>query len=106
MTRRATPLLLAIFFPLAALAAPVTNASAAGHHYKAEPAAPPSVEKLIVRQTAWKCGPNGCVAAQGSSRPAVECGALARQLGALKSFAAGGRAFDANELEKCNARAR
>jgi hypothetical protein len=103
MARQA--ILLAVLLTFAAgIGAP--PAFAAAPHYKAEPAAPPAAEKLIVRQTVWKCGPSGCVAARGTSRPAVECGALARELGTLRSFAADGRAFAPEELEKCNARAR
>ena len=106
MTRRAIPFLLALLLPLAATGAGAPPAFAAVPHYKAEAAAPPAAGKLIVRETVWKCGPTGCVAAQGNSRPAVECGALVRQVGTLRSFTAAGRAFDAEELEKCNARAR
>ena len=106
MTRRLIPFVLAILLPLSTTGVDAPPAFAAAPYYKAETAAPPAAQKLIVRETVWKCGPAGCVAAQGSSRPAVECGALARQVGTLRSFAAGGRAFDAEELEKCNASAR
>ena len=106
MARQTIPLLLAILLPLAAAGISAPPAFAATPHYKAEPTAPPAAEKLIVRETVWKCGPSGCVAGQGNSRPAIECGALARRLGTLRSFAAGGRTFAPEELEKCNARAR
>jgi hypothetical protein len=106
MARQTIPLLFAILLPLAAAGVGAPPAFAAAPHYKAEPAAPPAAEKLIVRETVWNCGPAACVARQGNSRPAVECGALARQLGTLRSFAAGGRTFAPEALEKCNARAR
>lgn len=74
--------------------------------YRAHPAAVPAVERVVVRDLVWKCGPDGCVAAQGGSRPAVDCSALARKVGALRSFAVAGAPLAAEALEKCNAGAR
>ena len=106
MTRHASPLLLALLLPVAALVAPPAPASAAAPHYRAEPATPPSGERLVVRDLVWKCGAGGCVTGKSNSRPATDCAALVRQVGALRSFSAGGRPLTGAELEKCNARAR
>jgi hypothetical protein len=83
-----------------------TAFAAGGLQYRAEPANPPAVARLIAKDLVWKCGVAGCVAPQGNSRPAIDCPALARKVGALRSFAVGGEALDPAELEKCNARAR
>ena len=106
MSRPATPLLLALLLPIAALAVPPSPAAATAPHYRAEPAAPPAAERLVVRDLVWKCGPAGCVTGKSNSRPATDCAALAREVGALRSFSAGGRPLSGDELEKCNARAR
>ena len=79
---------------------------AAAPHYKAEPVVAPSAGNVVTRDLLWRCGPGGCFAPQGNSRPAIECAALVREVGRLDSFVAGGRALTAEELRKCNARAR
>jgi hypothetical protein len=78
----------------------------AGTLYRAEPAAPPAAGRLIIKDVVWKCGTGGCVAPQHHSRPAVDCLALVRKIGALRSFTVGGQPLDAAALGKCNARAR
>ncbi len=74
--------------------------------YRAEPAAAPASERVVVRDLVWKCGPAGCVTVQRGSRPAVDCSALAREIGTLRSFAVAGEPLAPEALEKCNARAR
>ena len=95
---------------LAALSALATVPAAAQPsqpaQYRAELVSPASADRLIVRDVVWRCGGGICVAPTGNSRPAVLCAALARQAGALRSFAVEGRALSGEELEKCNARAR
>ncbi len=66
----------------------------------------PSEGRLVLRDTFWRCGEAGCGAAESSSRPAIVCAVLAREVGALRSFTVQGRALAAEELDKCNARAR
>jgi hypothetical protein len=78
----------------------------AGTQYRAEPAAAPVAARLIVKDVVWKCGAGGCVAPQGNSRPAIDCSALAREVGALRSFTVGGQPLDSAALGRCNARAR
>jgi len=87
---------------LAFLSAP---AFAAG--FQAETNARPSQERFVARDSIWRCSESNCVSTNSTStRPAIVCAALARQVGALKSFSADGRAFGAEELQSCNARAR
>lgn len=77
----------------------------ASSHYQAEPAAKPSAARIIVKDLLWKCGDAGCSAAKSNSRPAVVCSALAKKVGALRSFSVAGVTISSEELEKCNARA-
>lgn len=95
--------LLAFGGPAPASAAPP---AATGVHYRAQPAAAPAQARLIVRDIVWRCGAGGCTAPRSGSRPEIVCASLAREFGALASFSAGDRSFDAAALENCNRRAR
>jgi hypothetical protein len=103
MNRQLTSSLLA-FFLAASLAG--ETAFASGVQYRAEPAVAPAADRLIVKDVVWKCGPGGCVAPQGNSRAAIDCSALAREVGTLRSFTVGGQPLDSAALGKCNSRAR
>ena len=100
---------------LLAIAAILTAAfaSAPGHsqsrqasEYRAELATPASSNRLVVRDTVWRCAGGTCTAGKSNSRPAIACAALAREAGTLRSFTAEGSPLAPEELEKCNARAR
>lgn len=75
--------------------------------FQAETGSPPSQARFVARDSIWRCTGTTCVSTnETATRPAVVCSALARQVGALRSFSAEGRAFDAAQLQTCNARAR
>ena len=83
------------------------SAPAAANPFQAETNTPPRQERFVARDSIWRCAGSACVSTnRTSTRPAVVCSALARQVGALKSFAVAGRAFAAEELQTCNGRAR
>jgi hypothetical protein len=82
------------------------TAFASGAQYRADPATPPTAARLVVREIVWKCGAGGCVAPQGNSRAAIDCSALVREVGTLRSFTVGGQPLDSAALGKCNAKAR
>lgn len=75
-------------------------------HYRAEPTTSPAAARPIVRGQMWTCAGGTCTTGVGDSRPAIVCAALVRELGALRSFTVRGRAFSAEELSRCNRRAR
>ncbi|HEX9965775.1 MAG TPA: hypothetical protein VGB04_12430 [Allosphingosinicella sp.] len=104
MIRLLTSFLLALLLTVSLFGG--TAFAAPGSHYRAQPATPPAAARLIVKDIAWRCGASGCVAPRGNSRPAIDCSALARQVGTLRSFSIDGRALGPDALEKCNARAR
>jgi hypothetical protein len=62
-------------------------------------------EKIIVRETLWKCAGDSCTASQAASRPEIVCATAARRIGRISAFTANGVAFDADALNKCNTRA-
>lgn len=87
------------------LALVATPAFAAG--FQAETSAQPAQARFVARDSIWRCAGTACVSTNDTAtRPAIVCAALARQVGALRSFSANGRTFGAEELQACNARAR
>jgi len=78
----------------------------AAPYYRAEPTAAPARSVVVPRDNVWRCGAEGCAAERASSRPAIACAALVREIGQLASFSAQDRAFGAEELAACNRRAR
>ena len=104
MIRQLTPTLLAFLFSFTLLGG--TAYAAPGGQYRAEPANPPATSRLIVKDIVWRCGAAGCVAPRSNSRPAIDCSALAHEVGTLRSFTVEGQAIDPAALEKCNARGR
>jgi len=89
----------------AVLALALVSAPAAAQ-YRAEPTAAPATDKFIARDTVWTCGNGACEAAPSNSRPQVVCAAVARKLGTLRAFSVAGAPLSAEELERCNGRAR
>jgi hypothetical protein len=90
----------------ALLSLALLSAPAFAGTFQAEPVAPPSQERFVARDSVWRCTDAGCTSTnRTSTRPAIVCSALARQIGTLRSFSAEGRAFGAEELENCNSRA-
>lgn len=95
-------------FAAAALALAGTAALAAPTgYYVATPAAQPTKTKLITRSTPWALRDGAFVAAaRAPERDLILCQLVAKDAGALSSFSAGGQAFDADQLAKCNGSAR
>ncbi len=89
----------ATLFGSAAIAAPADV-------YVATPAAPTAKSSFITRSTVWRLQNGAFVAAQAPERPAVLCELVARQIGTLASFSVGGTAYDAEQLARCNAKAK
>ncbi len=85
---------------------PVAALAQNGAYYSATPATASAKAQFIASATVWTCGGASCVASKGDSRDAIMCQLVARELGKLAAFTAGGTAFDAAALEKCNARAK
>jgi hypothetical protein len=92
-------------YALLSLAFLSSPALAAG--FQAQTTTAPASARFVARDSIWRCAETQCVSTNATStRPAIVCSALARQVGALRSFAVDGRLFDARQLENCNGRAR
>ena len=83
-----------------------TTAHAQGGYYTATPVAKPAKASFLARETMWTWHDSAYTARRGGDRDAIQCELVARQTGKLATFTAGGTAFDAPALEKCNARAK
>ena len=91
----------------AALSLALVSGPAFAAGFQAQTTAPASQERFVARDSIWRCTGTTCVSTnRTSTRAAIVCAALARQVGSLTSFSADGRAFGAEELQACNARAR
>lgn len=84
-----------------------TNAFAQGPAYRLVPvAASNAPSSFVARETLWKCSGDACVATKATSRAEVVCAAAVREVGKVTAFTANGQEFSAEQLEKCNAKAR
>lgn len=88
------------------LIAGTAHAQATGGYYVAVPAAQPVKPLLMTRATPWSLKGNAYVAARAPERDAVLCQLVARNAGQLTSFTVAGKAYDADALTKCNAKAK
>jgi len=69
--------------------------------------ATPTTATLVVKDLRWSCVGDSCSAPRTATSPDGNvCSAVVRKLGALTSFSAGAKTFDAAALEKCNAAAK
>lgn len=74
--------------------------------YVASFAAPATAAKLVSSERLWSCEGATCSAGGDATSPAKNiCARIAREVGAVTGFVAKGRAFGADELAACNARA-
>ena len=76
-----------------------------GGFYNITLAAQPAAAKQIVRGMIFNCDGATCAAGEGTSRPAIVCASIARELGPVTSFRAGDESLDGEALAKCNAKA-
>jgi hypothetical protein len=91
---------------LLSLALALVSTPAFAGYFDAQPLTRPGSERFVARDNAWRCGEAGCSSARTTTRPALVCSSLVREVGPLRSFSVDGRAFDAAALEACNGRAR
>jgi hypothetical protein len=62
--------------------------------------------KIIAGDTLWACSGAACTTARIDSRPAIACAQVVKQIGAVSSFSVGSTALGAEDLAKCNTRAK
>lgn len=83
--------------------APV-QAATGGAFYRAELSTPADSTNArpIVSGQVWKCSGTACVSGEATSRPAIVCARIAKEVGPLAAFTAGEKVFAAEELARCN----
>ena len=77
-----------------------------GGYYTATPVAQPTKTSFITSNLMWKWRDTAFTANKTNSRDGIVCQMIVQRAGALSAFTAGGQAFDAEALAKCNARAK
>ncbi len=88
------------------LAGNAATAAAPAETYVAVPTTLPGKTSFITRSTIWRLQNAAFVAGNAPERPAVLCELVARQIGTLDSFSVAGKAYDADQLAKCNVKAK
>ncbi len=81
---------------------PAPAQAAEGPYYRAELAAPVTATKPIVSGTIFNCTGTNCAGGKATSRPAIVCARLAKEVGEVAAFTANGKALAAEELARCN----
>jgi len=90
----------------AALLSPIAaDAQGPAGFYVATPVAKPAATNIITNATLWTWQETAFTANHAPERPNILCELVVKRVGALSGFSAGGKAFDADALAKCNARA-
>ncbi|MBY0300714.1 MULTISPECIES: CC_3452 family protein [Sphingomonas] len=95
----------AIIASAATLAAAGVSAQPVTGYYVATPASAPAKARFITRATAWQLQDGSYVAARAPERDTILCQLVVRDIGPLSAFSAGGKSYDAAQLEKCNGKA-
>ncbi|MBK8376117.1 CC_3452 family protein [Sphingorhabdus sp.] len=81
------------------------QAHAAGNNarfYTVELAEPAAAQRTIVRGVVFNCEGTTCRAPASASAARNVCASVARELGEVKGFTAGDKAFEASALDSCN----
>ncbi len=92
------------FALLSTLIAP-TALAAGVSYYQVELKETSKKDKKIIRGTMIRCTDTKCRGKKATSNSASMCAKIARTFGPIKSFSAGGKAFDDSKLSKCNEKA-
>jgi hypothetical protein len=87
---------------LALLAAPPASAASNTVFYQAQLAEPASAATIVAGGTAWRCEGSACSAGKSSSRDAIVCAKLVKEVGQLTSFTSPKGALEADDLARCN----
>jgi hypothetical protein len=91
----------------AVLLSPIAaDAQAPSGFYIATPVAKPASANIITNSTLWTWQDTAYTASHAPERANILCELVVKRVGALTSFTAGGKSFDADALAKCNARAK
>lgn len=93
-------------FAATVILASAPAAAAKGPYYVAKLATPIEESKTeIIRGVVWQCAGDTCRARKATSRPSNVCARLAQKMGTVETFTVRGKAFAADDLTSCNAKA-
>jgi hypothetical protein len=89
---------------IGAAVSPAPAQAAEGAYYRAELTAPAASGQTLAGGLVWQCAETACAAPKGTSRPAIVCARLAKEVGPVSTFTAGGKSLEAEDLARCNAK--
>ena len=90
---------------IGATVSPSPATAAEGAYYRAELTAPATTTgATLAGGLVWNCADTACAAPKGTSRPAIVCARLVKEVGEVSTFTAGGKALEAEDLARCNAK--
>ncbi len=93
------------FAILTTVIVPTAQAATGASYYQVELKEVSKKDKKIIRGTMIRCTDTNCRGKKAVSNTASMCAKIARTFGPIKSFFAGGEAFDESKLAKCNEKA-
>jgi hypothetical protein len=99
-------LIAAVLTSTALLASAGASAQTPAGYFVAVPAAPATKDAVMTRDTPWSLRDGAYITAKAPVRDMVACQLIARGVGEISSFSAGGKAFDAAALGECNTKAK
>ena len=87
---------------IGAAVSPTPAQAAEGAYYRAQLSAPAAKTSAVAGGLVWKCAETNCAAPKGTSRPAIVCARLVKEVGPVSSFIADGKALEGEALARCN----
>ena len=86
----------------AAMAVSPAHAAEGGAFYRVQLAQPATTGTVVAGGLAWRCDGSACSAAKSSSRDAIVCAKLVKEVGAVTSFATPKGPLEGDDLARCN----
>ena len=107
LAQRAFSFAAAVVIAVAMFGGPAVTAQArSGTYYTATLATAVETQRAVAGSLVWNCNGATCVAPRGTSRPAIVCARLVREIGTVTAFTANGEALDTESLNRCNSAGR
>lgn len=104
---RTLPMIAAIATSVVVLGGSIQPAFAQAPAVRAVPAvALASNDTFVAGDVLWNCASDGCTTRGITTRPVVACAQVVKKIGRVDSFAVGGAPLSADDLAKCNAKAK
>jgi hypothetical protein len=85
-----------------AIAVSPAQAAESASFYRVELAQPAAASTVVAGGLAWRCSGSACSAGKSTSRDAIVCAKLVKEVGAVTSFATPKGTLEGDDLARCN----